>query len=164
MTSLNDLKISNQISGWEVDSNYSDTAIPFTDSTSGPSFVDGGNIDYCGACNGHDALKSGFGIYCKNPQDNHKVEVFVLDYGTAAAARAEFNVWVNKNNGLSLPQETISPFSNTTSIGFEVGGGLKVYACFINYYVELQFANYNPSSLANSDAAAFLSYYNAKIK
>jgi hypothetical protein len=162
--SWKNLVITNQIAGWEVDSNYSDTAIPFTDATSGPDFVDGGNSDYCGLCDGHDALKSGFGIYYKNPQNNRKLEVFVLDYGTAAAAKTEFNVWVGKDTALAMPQETIPPFMDTTARGFEVGGGLNVYAHISNYYLELRFTDYNPSSLANPDAAAFLDYYNSKIK
>jgi hypothetical protein len=160
-TPLTDLVVSDQITGWVVDSNYSDTAMPFTDATSNDR-VDGGNIDYCGSCNGHDALKSGIATYFKNTQNNHKVEVFILDYGTAGAAKAEFNVWVGKKAGLTT--ETIAPYSTSTAIGFDVGGGLYAYANLVNFYVEMQFANYDSSSQVIPDASAFLSYYSSKIK
>jgi hypothetical protein len=163
-TTIKDLIIKdNQITGWILDTVWNDSAMPFTDATAN-DFVDGGKIDYCGSCNGTGPLKTGIATYFINPQKNHKLRAFVLDYGTASGAKTEFDVWVNKNKASASTEETISPFSNTTAIGFDIGGGLNVFANFSNYYVELKFNNYDSSSLAVPDASTFLNYYNSKIK
>jgi hypothetical protein len=161
-TPLNDLIVIDQIAGWGIDTSVNNTAMPFTDSTSGPNFVDGGNSDYCGLCNGTGPLKNGIGTYFMALQNNHKIRSFVLDYGTAAAAKKKFDAWVANNS--TSKSEAIGSFPNTTAIGFDFGGGMSVFAHFINFFVELRFNNYDSSSLAIPDASAFLNYYNSKIK
>jgi len=166
-TPVDSLIITNQMTGWVLDSSVSVSGaamMPFTNSTANNDWVDGGCISYCGKCDGTDALKDGFGTYLKEPlaSATRKLEIFVLDYGSAAAADSEFNVWLNKN--ATSTKETISPFSNTTAIGFDVGGGLNVFAHMSNIFIELQFSDYDSSSQAVPDASAFLTYYNSRIK
>jgi len=125
-TSVDSLVITNQMTGWVLDSSVSVSGaamMPFTNSTAN-DFVDGGKTDYCGKCDGTDALKDGMGTYLKEPLAGHtrKLEVFVLDYGSASAAVAEFNVWVKKDSGMT--SETITLFPTTTAIGFDLGGGV----------------------------------------
>jgi len=164
---VDSLVITNQMAGWVLDSSMSvfgGAMLPFTNATANNEWVDGGCTSYCGRCDGTDALKDGFGTYFKEPLANAKreLEVFVLDYGSASAADSEFTVWVNKNSG--TPSETVAPFSPTTAIGYDVGGGLIVFAHISNIFVELQFNDYDSSSAAVPDASAFLTYYNSKIR
>jgi hypothetical protein len=166
-TPVDSLVITNQITGWVLDSSESVSGaamMPFTNTTANNNWVDGGCPSYCGNCDGTDALKDGFGTYLKEPLAGatRKLELFVLDYGSARAADSEFNVWVTKNSG--SVSETITPFSTTTAIGFDEGGGLNVYAHMSNIYIELRFTDYDSSSQVVPDASAFLTYYNSKIK
>jgi hypothetical protein len=167
-TPLNELTItSNEFPGWGNDTILMDTthyigSTAFTD-TMIHDFVDGGNTDYCGACNGHGSLKSGLATYFKYPDSGYKLFSLVIDYGTASAANAEFNVWINKKTGQT--QVPIPSFSNTTAVGYEGNGGVTAYAHFSNYYIELQFSNYNGlTDLAVADAKIFLAYFQSKIK
>ncbi len=166
-TPVDSLIITNQITGWVLDSSVSVSGaatMPFTNSTANSNWVDGGCPSYCGKCDGTDALKDGFGTYLKEPLAGatRKLEVFVLDYGSAAAADSEFNIWPIKY--AASTKETISPFPNTTAIGFDVGGGLYVFAHMSNIFIEMQFSDYDSSSQAVPDASAFSTYYNSKIK
>jgi hypothetical protein len=148
------------MSGWTIQ----DSVAHYVDSTInyfGEAGVDGGSIDFCGDCKGNSTLKEGIYSHFATSQNN-KVQVFIMDYRNAANAQAEFTVWVNKN--AASTKETISPFSKITAVGYDVGGGLYTYGNFINYCVELQFDNYDSSSLVIPDAATFLNYYNSKIK
>lgn len=161
---INSLIITNQISGWVVDSSRGDstaTAMPFVDSTV-YRFFDGGCVDYCGPCNGSDDLKDGILTYLKNPQSDSELTAIVIDYGTDSGAKAEFNLWITLDSWAT--RDTISPFSDTTALGFDAGGGgLSVHAHFRNYYIELDFSNYASPGAAVPDARAFLNYYYSKI-
>ncbi len=160
-TPLTNLVVTSQVPGWVLDSAWNDSAMPFTDATA-TNFVDGGCIDYCGPCNGADALKNGIATYFKSTQGGHKMEAFVLDYGTSSAAKTEFNVWVSKDSAVA--KETIPPFATTTAIGYVAGGGMTVFANISNFFIQMQFTDYDSSSQAVPDAAAFLNYYKPKIK
>lgn len=163
LTPVSALRVGNNvISGWVLDTVLLDTIANFNNTTAG-QFADGGDADYCGVCNGTDPLQGGLGTYFKNSQ-GRKLEVFVLNYGTAPAAKTEFNFWVNQKTGAGSTPEAILPFSDTAVVAYYPGGGLHAYAHFDNYYIELQFNDYDSSSEAVPDANTFLTYYSSRIK
>jgi hypothetical protein len=157
-TPLKDLIITNQISGWVIDSTSADTAMNITDANSS-LFWDGGNGYYCGQCNGTGPFRGGFVTYFRNPAKGYNLTCFVLNYGTPLKAKTEYDTWVNMTTGNTL--EAISPFASTTAVGLDESGGLIAYANLSNIYMQLQFTNYASSSLAISDASVFLNYYNS---
>jgi hypothetical protein len=164
-TPLSALVVTSQIAGWELDSSYSDSVKPYNDATAG-DFVDGGNVDYCGLCNGHDALKDGLATYFKNPALGYKLNVaLVLDYGTPSAAKAEVDHWIAAPKNTGSERVAIPTASSIIATGFKGNGGVTVYAYINKYYFELPFQNYNDSTaLAVADAQMFLNYYNSLIK
>jgi hypothetical protein len=157
---LDDFIITNQISGWAPTNNV----VHFVDSTLW-DIIDGGNISYCGECNGNNALKAGIMSNLNNVQKNAAVQIFVIDYGTTINAETEFNAMVAKrvdsNSKLSIP-----PFSDATAIGSETGSGImNAYYHSGKFYFELNGLNgYDSTSLAVADASAFLTYFQSKMK
>ncbi len=153
---LSDLAITTQIAGWAP----LDTTAYFVDSTM-INFVNGGNVSYCGACNGNSVLKAGICTKLATGQNN-KAKIFVMDYGTSANAITEFNARVNSQ--LKSSVVPIGSFSQTVAVGSTVGGGLYTFCCMKNFYIESQLSNYDSTAVAQRDANVFLTYYQSKIK
>jgi hypothetical protein len=163
-TPLSDLIVTTQIAGWGLDTSRNHSAQSFTNATA-VNYVDGGSKQYCGFCDGTDPLKDGLCTYFITSKGN-TLKSIVLDYGSSSAAKTEFDYWVTFSNDTAgeIPK-TISPFSDTTAVGYYGGGGVTAYAHFDNYFLEFDVAkNYDSSGQAVPDAQAFLNYYSSKIK
>jgi hypothetical protein len=151
-----------QISGWVIGSNDKDSVFHFVQSTLS-DVVDGGNFSYCGDCNGSSPLKAGIHCVMNDSTKQAAAAIFVMDYGTAANAKSEFDSRSGQQLAYSV-KDTIPSFPDTVAVGAEHSGGITAFAHFGNYYCELELTGYDPSANAAADADLFFSYFKSKVK
>jgi hypothetical protein len=152
---LADLHITTQIPGWTAAGN----PVNFVDSTI-TNFVDGGSSTYCGTCS-HSTLKAGFQQIMSKSQSAYYLKLFVIDYGTAANAAAEFDKMVQGSSWTT--ENSLSPYSISDLFYTNNSDGINLRSHFKNFFVEFQFTAYDSSAQAVPDASAFLNYLHSKI-
>ena len=158
-----DFEVPNQqISGWSMDTVPANRVGHFTQLTLN-NFCDGGNKSYCGDCAGSSGLKAGVHYVMVDTAKQASAEIYVMDYGTADSAKAEFDNRSTDQLAYST-KDTIGSFPNTVAVGAEHSGGIKAMAFFGKYYFEMTFLGYDPSASSDADANLFLTFFQSKVK
>jgi hypothetical protein len=167
-TTLDELILQSQaVSGWTriVDSwKPSDTLYRFDQSTMN-NLVDGGNVSYCNSCNGKDSpMKNGVHYSMKDSLKQTSIDIFTIDYGTVSGATAEFNSRTGNGSLNGKTKISLPSFSESEILVEELSGGAMAFGHFAQYYFELVFDGYNPSSTAGPDASAFMTLFKSRVK
>jgi hypothetical protein len=152
---LADLHVTTQVTGWTAVGN----PVNFVDSTI-TNLVDGGSSTYCGVCS-HSTLKAGFQQIMSKYQSVDHIKLFVIDYGTASNATAEFDKMVQGSSWTT--ENALSPYSVSELFYTSNSDGINLRSHFKNFYVEFQFTAYDSSAQAVPDASNFINYLHSKI-
>ncbi|MBF0430745.1 MAG: hypothetical protein HQK83_05670 [Fibrobacteria bacterium] len=148
--SLKDFRVQSEISGWtEEDGSYQlyDLVLLRAGAMNGDAdqYGDKGMIE---------------GIEQKLVQDKPYLQLFIMDFGTAAAAASMFDVKAQQ----IAAKQTIGAYEQTVAVSTKYSrGGIITYAHFDKYYIELQFETYAEADFAYADAALFLAFYEEKL-
>jgi hypothetical protein len=143
--------VSGDLVGWEEDS--ADGYFAYIPSTLF-DIIDGGAVEYNNA-----GLVEGIRQKLNDGQGGHYTDVFVMDFGDDATATAMFEAKKNSYGN----EAALGSYSEATAVYVPVLGGIKAFAHFGKFYIEVGNMGYPDQADARADAVLFLGYYENRI-
>jgi hypothetical protein len=94
-------------------------------------------------------------------QSTARLKMIIIDYGTTANAKAEFDNMVQGSSWTT--ENSLSPYSASELFYTSNSDGINLRSHFNNFYVEFQFTAYDSSAQTVPDASVFINYLHSKI-
>lgn len=149
---LDDFRITNEISGWSEDASEGYTAF---DVVSLYDMINGGAVKYV-----DDGLVEGFRQKMTSASGG-AYQVMVMDFGSADKAKEFFDLNATE---YSQNAASLDGFQQTTAFVYETDLTSEIYAHFEQYYFEIIVSGIANTANATREGKLFVGFYNQKVE